>query len=35
MLIWVYTLHVGMGNVFGFEALHAAYEEGDQWRMSC
>ncbi|MDD2570393.1 MAG: PatB family C-S lyase [Bacteroidales bacterium] len=27
----VYTLHVGMGNVFGFEALQAAYEEGDQW----
>lgn len=27
----VHTLHVGMGNVFGIEALQAAYEEGDQW----
>jgi len=27
----VYTLHIGMGNIFGFEALKAAYEEGDQW----
>jgi cysteine-S-conjugate beta-lyase len=27
----VHTLHVGMGNVFGLEALEAAYEEGDQW----
>ncbi|MFO7617405.1 MAG: PatB family C-S lyase [Bacteroidales bacterium] len=27
----VHTLHVGMGNVFGFEAMQAAYEEGDQW----
>lgn len=27
----VHTLHIGMGNVFGFEALEAAYEEGDQW----
>ncbi|MCX6223348.1 MAG: PatB family C-S lyase [Bacteroidia bacterium] len=27
----VHTLHVGMGNVFGLEALQAAYEEGDQW----
>jgi cystathionine beta-lyase len=27
----VYTLHIGMGNVFGIEALQAAYEEGDQW----
>jgi cystathionine beta-lyase len=27
----VHTLHIGMGNVFGFEALQAAYEEGDQW----
>jgi cystathionine beta-lyase len=27
----VYHLHVGMGNVFGIEALEAAYEEGDQW----
>jgi len=27
----VHTLHVGLGNIFGFEALHAAYEEGDQW----
>ncbi|MFA5815466.1 MAG: PatB family C-S lyase [Bacteroidales bacterium] len=27
----VHTLHIGMGNVFGLEALQAAYEEGDQW----
>jgi len=27
----VHTLHIGMGNVFGIEALQAAYEEGDQW----
>jgi cystathionine beta-lyase len=27
----VHTLHVGMGNIFGNEALQAAYEEGDQW----
>jgi cystathionine beta-lyase len=27
----VHTLHIGLGNVFGFEALEAAYEEGDQW----
>ncbi len=27
----VHTLHVGMGNIFGIEALQAAYEEGDQW----
>jgi len=27
----VHTLHVGMGNVFGIEALQAAYKEGDQW----
>jgi cystathionine beta-lyase len=27
----VYHLHIGLGNVFGFEALEAAYEEGDQW----
>ncbi|MFH0760575.1 MAG: PatB family C-S lyase [Bacteroidota bacterium] len=27
----VHTLHIGLGNVFGFEALYAAYEEGDQW----
>ncbi len=27
----VHTLHVGLGNIFGFEALYAAYEEGDQW----
>jgi cystathionine beta-lyase len=27
----VHNLHVGMGNVFGFEAMQAAYEEGDQW----
>jgi cystathionine beta-lyase len=27
----VHTLHVGMGNVFGLEAMQAAYEEGDQW----
>lgn len=27
----VHTLHIGMGNVFGIEALQAAYEEGGQW----
>jgi len=27
----VYHIHIGLGNVFGFEALEAAYEEGDQW----
>lgn len=27
----VHTLHIGMGNVFGIEALQAAYKEGDQW----
>ncbi len=27
----VHTLHVGLGNIFGFEALYAAYEEGDPW----
>lgn len=27
----VHTLHVGLGNIFGFEALYASYEEGDQW----
>jgi cysteine-S-conjugate beta-lyase len=27
----VHTLHIGMGNVFGIEALQAAYEEGDAW----
>jgi cysteine-S-conjugate beta-lyase len=27
----VHTLHIGMGNVFGIEALQAAYEEGDDW----
>jgi len=25
------SLHVDMGNVFGFEATMAAFEEGDQW----
>ncbi|MDD4646225.1 MAG: PatB family C-S lyase, partial [Bacteroidales bacterium] len=27
----VHTLHIGLGNIFGFEAMKAAYEEGDQW----
>jgi len=25
------SLHVDMGNLFGFEATRAAFEEGDQW----
>ncbi len=27
----IHTLHIALGTVFGFEALQAAYEEGDQW----
>jgi cysteine-S-conjugate beta-lyase len=25
------TLHVGLGNVFGFTALEAAYQQGEEW----
>ncbi len=28
---WIQTLHIGMGNIFGAEAMTAAWEEGDQW----
>jgi cystathionine beta-lyase len=28
---WIAKLHIGLGNIFGFEALIAAFNQGDAW----